>query len=175
MKKWANLAAAVDAPIAFLFAFEHQWQRTTDMADSLSIGESCPASIFSKLLPQEQSGGEAAAAGEVIYPAVGRLIFASCQLLTQRTGSHLFDSPRPCPHSRLGSRSPKGGSHNALEGWPPHPIRFTSCRLSESCSWQVSVVLVLEIKRGGAGLGAFSSLRRWSKGHNTFGCATAPR
>src|SRR6516165_7868547 len=71
MKKWANLAAAVDAPIAFLFAFEHQWQRTTDMADSLSIGESCPASIFSKLLPQEQSGGEAAAAGEVIYPAVG--------------------------------------------------------------------------------------------------------
>ena len=42
-----------------------------------------------------------------IYPAVGMLIFASYPRLTPRTGSHLFDSPRPCPHSRLGSRPPK--------------------------------------------------------------------
>ena len=42
-----------------------------------------------------------------IYPAVGRLIFASCPGLALRAGSHLFDSPRPCPQSRLGSRPPK--------------------------------------------------------------------
>ena len=42
-----------------------------------------------------------------IYPAVGRLIFASYPVLARRTGSHLFDSPRPCPQSRLGSRPPQ--------------------------------------------------------------------
>jgi hypothetical protein len=42
-----------------------------------------------------------------MFPAVGRLIFASCPELAQRTGSHLFDSPRPYPHSRLGSHPAK--------------------------------------------------------------------
>jgi hypothetical protein len=58
--------------------------------------------------------------GAMSYPAVGMLIFASCPNVSIRTGSHLFNSPRPCPQSRLGSR-PKGPSHNALEVWPPHP------------------------------------------------------
>jgi hypothetical protein len=47
------------------------------------------------------------AAGEVMFPAVGRLIFASCPKVSLRTGSHGFDSPRPCPQSRLGSHLPK--------------------------------------------------------------------
>ena len=73
------------------------------------------------------------AAGDIIFPAVGRLIFASYPEGKPRTGSHLFDSPRPCPHSRLGSRLRKGASHNAHEGWPPHPVRFTSWLISMSC------------------------------------------
>ena len=40
------------------------------------------------------------------YPAVGRLIFASYPGRMPQAGSHLFDSPRPYPHSRLGSRPP---------------------------------------------------------------------
>jgi hypothetical protein len=38
--------------------------------------------------------------GVMSYPAVGMLIFASCPDVSIRTGSHLFNSPRPCPQSR---------------------------------------------------------------------------
>lgn len=76
-----------------------------------------------------------------MYPAVGRLIFASCPGLALQTGSHLFDSPRPCPQSRLGSR-PVRASHNDLEGWPPHPIRFTTWQFSVGYVVRSSLLLI---------------------------------
>jgi len=45
--------------------------------------------------------------GDLSYPAVGMLIFASYPAVGSRAGSPSFNSPRPCPHSRLGSRPPK--------------------------------------------------------------------
>lgn len=42
--------------------------------------------------------------GVISYPAVGMLIFASCLVVASQAGSPSFNSPRPCPQSRLGSR-----------------------------------------------------------------------
>jgi hypothetical protein len=67
--------------------------------------------------------------GDLSYPAVGMLIFASCPNVSIRTGSHLFNSPRPCPHSRLGSRPPKRRPITISRvGHRTH--RFTTCQLS---------------------------------------------
>jgi len=41
------------------------------------------------------AGGEARVGGDMSYPAVGMLIFASCLDVVIPTGSHLFNSPRP--------------------------------------------------------------------------------
>jgi hypothetical protein len=67
------------------------------MAEEMSIGESF---LFSDLffeVTATESGQEAKRWRRVnfIYPAVGRLIFASYLEVALQTFSHLFDSPRP--------------------------------------------------------------------------------
>ena len=58
--------------------------------------------------------------GDLSYPAVGMLIFASYPAVGSRAGSPSFNSPRPflTLGSGVDSEEP---SHNDLEDWPPHP------------------------------------------------------
>ena len=65
-----------------------------------------------------------------MVPAVGMLIFAGyLPSLKEDLSTHLFCSPRPCPHSGpegrpglLSSEAP----HCDVEGWPPVRTAFTS-------------------------------------------------
>ena len=49
-----------------------------------------------------------------------------------QTCSHLFNSPRPCPHSRLGSCPPERHPITLSRVGHRHPNRFTSC--SSQCA-----------------------------------------
>ena len=112
-----NYRAALDAGRAFSYM-----SGVVDMADKLSRGERSCSSIFFEV-PFNQSAQKVKRWRRVMFmfPAVGRLIFASYPKRV-RTGSHYFDSPRPCPHSRFGSRpARRRASPNDVEGWPPHP------------------------------------------------------
>ena len=56
-----------------------------------------------------------------IYPAVGRLIFASYLEVALQTCSDLFDSPRPFLTLGSGIVLRRGVRITSLEDWPPHP------------------------------------------------------
>jgi len=56
------------------------------------------------LLSREPQEVKRQVEGVISYPAVGMLIFASYLVVASQAGSPSFNSPRPCPHSRLGSR-----------------------------------------------------------------------
>ena len=67
--------------------------------------------------------------GDVSYPAVGMLIFASYPAVANRAGSPAFNSPRPFLTLGSGVISEET-SHNDARGLATAPNRFTSCRLS---------------------------------------------
>jgi hypothetical protein len=73
------------------------------------------------------------AAGDVRYPAVGRLIFASCPERSYGPVRIILIHRGPVLSLGSGVLRASRMSHNDVEGWPPHPIRFTSWLISMSC------------------------------------------
>ena len=67
--------------------------------------------------------------GDLSYPAVGMLIFASCLVVVNRAGSYSFNSPRPFLTLGSGVISEET-SHNDARGLATAPNRFTSYQLS---------------------------------------------